>query len=254
MLSSSFSDFAQAISPIAGLPAVALVVLASILLIVVSSWRGFLLAFAGLYVVLALASTRLLPVEWAFLRLLVGGVVSLIWYIAFQQGLSRRILPSVRLLGQLRHWRPALHMPSAVGFGRHRHALHSINPEPAPNQFAMNSVFRLTLIGLVGLVLFLSRVTIALPGLSSELNFVCLWLILMGALALGLDDDPLRSGVGLLLWLAAAQLFFSSLTRDARLIGVFGVLEILVGLSTSYLASVQNRRGVMAFDREESEQ
>ena len=100
---------------------------------------------------------------------------------------------------------------------------------------ATTVTFRSIVVIMVGLGLFLTRASVALPELSPDADFLCLWLTAMGLLALALEEEPFKAGMGLLMWLAAVQIFYGNLTHDARMIGVIGALELLVGLACAYL-------------------
>jgi hypothetical protein len=54
----------------------------SLLIVVIGDWRFSLMAFGLQSVLLALLNMRLLPFEWAALRMLVGGLVALLWFIS----------------------------------------------------------------------------------------------------------------------------------------------------------------------------
>lgn len=215
----SLAELVARLDPISGYPAVAGAVIATVLLLIVADWRWFLFALELLYVALALISTRLLPPEWALLNLIVGGLIGIMWYLTARQ---------------VRWGRPWL-LPLAAA---RQAPLRTGERWPA---LTTTMPFRIIVVLTVALVFLLGNAYVPLPGLLPQAAFLCLWLTVMGVLILALEGEQLKAGAGLLLWLCAVQLFYSNLTRDARMIGVLGALQLLVGLACAYLATVQGQ-------------
>lgn len=198
---------------LAGLPAIAVAVIAAALLIIMTDWRGVVLALQLLYLALAVVSTRLLPPEWAVLRMLVGALIGIMWYLSARQIKRDQAQPDA-----------AARKPRTEA-----------TPLPRWPLLATTITFRIVLVAMIGIGFLATNVNIVLPGLSSETDFLCLWLTIMALLALAIEEEPLKAGAGLLMWLAAVQIFYANLTHDARMIGVIGALELLVGLASAYL-------------------
>lgn len=215
----SLAELVAKLDPLAGFPAVAAACIAAALLLIVADWRLFLFLLEWLYVALALISTRLLPPEWALLNLVVGGLIGIMWYLTARQ---------------VRWGRPwPLPAPYALG----------LQPRTRMRWPALTTTmpFRIVVVMMVALVFLLSNAYVPLPGLLPQVAFLCLWLTVMGVLLLALEGEQLKASAGLLLWLCAVQLFYSNLTRDARMIGILGALQLLVGLTCAYLAIVQGQ-------------
>lgn len=185
--------------------------LSAALLVILTDWRLSLLAFALQALLLALLNTRLLPQGFALLRMLVGGLVALMWYLS-----ARRVRWGGRQY-PARWWllRPA-------------------RGERWP-LLSASSLLRLLAVTLVGLVFSRSLGRIALPMLPTDLALLCAWLWLMGLLALALSDEPLRAGFGLLTLLAGFQLFYGALEQSAASVGLLYGLDLCLGLAVSYL-------------------
>ncbi len=209
---------AAALDVMAGLPAIVLAVVAAGLLITVADWRLFILILQLFYIALALASLRMLPPEWAILRMMVGGFIGIMWFLSARQITHERL--------QARRKQASGTAPIRAPGGR---------AAPVWPVLATTTTFRGVVVAMIGIALFMRSAKITLPGLSPEADFLCLWLAIMGLLALALDEEPLKAGSGLLMWLAAVQIFYGNLTHDAGLIGVIGALELLVGLACAYL-------------------
>jgi len=183
----------------------------SLLIVVVGDWRLSLMAFGLQSVLLALVSMRLLPFELAVLRMLVGGLVAVIWFISARQ---------VRW-GERQE--PARWWLLRRGRGE-RWPLLSIGP-----------VMRWLAVGLAGVVFFRLQGRLTLPVLPADLGLACTWLWLMGFLAMAISDEPLRAGMGLLTITWGFQLLYSALDPSAMSIGLLSGLDLLLGLALAYL-------------------
>lgn len=215
----TLTELIAKLEPISGFPAVAVAVVAAALLLIVADWRLFLFVLEALYVALALISTRLLPAEWALINLVIGGLIGIMWYLSARQ----------------------------VRWGRPWPLPHGVPPSMQPRTqvrwpaLTTTMPFRITVVLLVALVFLLSNAYVPLPNLLPQVAFLCLWMTVMGVTILALEGEQLKAGAGLLLWLCAVQLFYSSLTRDARMIGILGALQLMTGLACAYLAIVQGQ-------------
>ena len=215
----SLSSLAAALNAVSGLPAISVAMVAAALLIIAADWRALLLILQLLYLALAVVSMRLMPPEWAVLRMLVGALIGIMWYL------------SARQIGYDRSGRAQPARASA------RSSKQQPRPTPAIRWPVLSTTmpFRIVIVVMTGVGFLLTNVSVSLPGLTPETGFLCLWLAVMALLTLALEEEPLKAGIGLLMWLAAVQIFYASLTHDARMIGVIGALELLVGLACAYL-------------------
>lgn len=190
-----------------GSTTVLLAITLSVLIVVAArDWRLVLAAFMIVYLGLAVLTARLLPPEWALLRVVVGGLAAVIWFLSAQRA------------GWGGHFLPFSH-----GEGVHGRAL------------ASTTLFR-TLVALTLAALLLAlRPRLPLPALPSDMRLVVIWLAAFGLLGLTLGDEALQTGVALLLWLGATQLLLAALQQDAWLIWLLSTLELLLALATGYL-------------------
>ncbi len=185
--------------------------LCAALIVVLADWRLALLAFAAQSVLLTMLSTRLLPFEWAVLRMLLGGLIGVLWFIS-----ARRVR-----WGQRQE--PGRWWLLRRGRGERWPLLSTV------------TLLRLLAVVLAGLVFFRLQERLILPVLPSDLGLACVWLWLMGFLAMGLSDEPLRAGLGLLTITAGFQLLYAALEPTALAIGLLGSLDLLLGLAVAYL-------------------
>jgi len=209
--------------------------LCAALIVILADWRLSLLAFAVQAVLLTALSTRLLPFPWAALRMLVGGLVAVLWFISarwVRWGHLRRGEGETGRGGDGERGRPRLSLSPCL--------LVPLSPrlrwrgERWP-LLSTVTLLRLLAVGLAGLVFFRLQGRLRLPVLPSDLALASSWLWLMGFLALALSDEPLRAGLGLLTLSAGFQLFYVALEPSATAIGLLGSLDLLLGLAIAYL-------------------
>jgi hypothetical protein len=181
------------------------------LLVAQADWRVSLLLFALQAVLLALLNARHLPQGWAFLRMLVGGLVSVMWFLS-----ARRVRWGGRQY-PARWW-----------------LLRRSRGERWP-LLSASGLLRLLAVALTGLVFSRLIGRVALPVLSTDLTLLCAWLWLAGLLSMALSDEPLRAGLGLLTLSAGFQLFYGALEASAASVGLLYGLDLCLGLAVSYL-------------------
>lgn len=198
--------FFEQVEGLSGTPLLLLITLAAMLAVAARDWRLVLAAFMVVYLGLALLTAGLLPPEWALLRVIVGGLAAVIWYLSAQRaGWGGRFLPF------------------SSGGG--------VQARP----LASTTLFR-TLVALTLAVFILAlRSRIPLPDLPGDIRLVVIWLAAFGLLGLALGDEALQTGVSLLLWLGATQLLLAALQQDAWLIWLLSTVELLLALATGYL-------------------
>lgn len=206
-----FSEFVTQLVVSAGPWLVVGMGICSLLIVVVGDWRFSLLSFGLQSVFLALLGMRLLPFEMAVLRMLVGGLVAVLWFI------------SARLVRWGERQEPARWWLLRRGRGE-RWPLLSAGP-----------LMRWLAAGLAGAVFFRLQGRLSLPGLPGDLGLACTWLWLMGFLALAISDEPLRAGMGLITISWGFQLFYSALDSSPISIGVLSALDLLLALALAYL-------------------
>jgi hypothetical protein len=198
------------------LTAVAICACAAII-VAARDWRIVLAAFMIIYLGLALVTSELLPPEWALLRVIVGGLVAIIWLISAQRaGWGGRFLPFQYRKG--------------------------VQERP----LSSTTLFRSLVVVSVVIVLLTGQVRLPLPPIPSHLRLLVTWLAAFALLGLALGDEALQTGVALLLWLAATQLLVSALRQDPWLIWLLSTVELLVGLAAAYLIVA---RGAVSVDR-----
>jgi hypothetical protein len=202
----SLETLFQQADSLAGAPVLLAITLGVIVAVAARDWRLVLAVLMVVYTGLALLTASLLPPQWALLRVVVGGLAAVIWYLSAQQaGWGGSFLPF-----------------------QHSHGVQS-------RPLSSTTLFRLLVALALAALLLVLRPRLPLPVLPADVRFVVIWLGAFGVLGLALGDEALQTGVSLLLWLAAAQLMLAVLQQDAWLIWLLSTVELLLALVTGYL-------------------
>jgi hypothetical protein len=187
-------------------PALYAVGVGALIAVAARDWRLVIVGYLAMTVGTALVTSTLLPTEWALLRLIVGGLVAILWYLSAQRaGWGGHFLPFQRQGGV------------------------------AARPLSSTTLFRTLLALVLALVLLAMRPRLPLPPLPVDVQALVVWLSAFAILGLAMGDEALQAGVALLMWLAATQLMFAALQQDAWLIWLLATVELLVGLATGYL-------------------
>ena len=169
-------------------------------------WRLVLAALMALYIGLTLLTANLVPAEWALLRVIVGGLVAIIWYLSAQRaGWGGSFLPFQQEGG--------------------------VKGRP----LVSTTFFRTILVVILALALLTLRPRLPIPSVIPEVRLAFTWLAAFGILGLTLGDEALQTGVALILWLTATQLLFAALDADVWQVWLLSTLELLVALAVGYL-------------------
>jgi hypothetical protein len=186
------------------------VIVTAEILIVIQDWRLSLLALAAQYVFVGLLLTRVLVPELAALKALIGLIICPVLYVT-----------AVRV-----RWG----RPSAPTDGRSGWRL------------STSESFRLVAALMGGLVAYnlATRPGLMLPQVQdTSINVACFALMGLGLLALGLTEEPLKAGMGLLTFMSGFELFYAGLEQSLLVIGFLGMVNLLIALGVAYLASVR---------------
>lgn len=215
---------AQAVS-LAATPAVIGVIVTATLLVVSRDWRLNVIALAAQYFFIALLMTQVIRVEMAAVKALIGWVICLVFYLTAQQAKSLLRSEGSDEALALRFW-----------FGAR---LEGWRHEGISAQAAFG--FMVTV--LIGAVVYASSSTIPLPQVSRSLTLVCYFLAGQGILLSGLSRDPLRAGVGLLMFLSGFDLFYVALEPSLLVTGFLGSISFVIALGAAYLKAAEAAAG-----------
>jgi len=199
------------------LPAGIGVVISATLLVVSRDWRLNVFALAAQYFFLTLSMTQVVRVEMAAVKGLIGWVICLVFYMTEQQAQSSGQTGESAEDVALESW-----FGARLRLWRH---------EGISAQAAFSFLAAL----LVGAAIYAGASAISLPELPTDLSLICYYLTAVGILLLGLSQDPLRVGVGLLTILSGFDLFYVALEPSLVVTGLVGSISFVVALGTAYL-------------------
>lgn len=101
-----------------------------------------------------------------------------------------------------------------------------------------NLVMHLLLAPLLVAAWWLLQVDLPLPELNSAVRHLFLWLAVVALVELSIGNDPMSIGVGLLIWCIPTYALAALYTPIPVVLALIGALELLIGLTCSYLVIV----------------
>jgi hypothetical protein len=211
--------FSDLFAFVAGIPAVAGLVLTALIIFLTSDWRLSLTALLVQYLLAGLALTRFIQAEVAIVKILVGVLAVFILYIT-----ARRIQeagPSIA---------PRPERPRFLGV----HVSWGGGPLGLPLRLLV------ILVILVGLIHVFSSYDFVL--VSADLTFVAFWLGTVGMAGLVLSSQPQRVAPAILTILTGFDLIYASMETSLAMVGFLGSLILLAALGFSYLFTVAELR------------
>lgn len=211
----SLSDLLTALSFLGDQPAAIGILISGLVLVVVRDWRWSLLALAIQYLLAGWLLTQVLEPRIAILKLLAGMMICIVFYITARQvswGDDETQNPS-----------PAAQAIQYLHVGRW--------------QLRTSLLFRLLIGILTAVVIFYTAESgkIALPELPTHINLAAIAMMALGLLNLGLTEEPLKGGMGLLTLLAGFELFYHSLEQAITVIGFMIGVSFVITIVSAYL-------------------
>jgi hypothetical protein len=206
---------------LAAMPAVIGVFVTATLLVVSQDWRLNVFALATQYVFVALLMTQVIRVEMAAVKGLIGWVICLVFYLTEQQARSSAQPAGVQESLSLRSW-----VSARLEGWRHE-------------GISARAGFSFMAVVIVGVTVYVFSSTMPLPQVSRSLTLTCYLLAGLGILLLGMSQDPLRVGVGLLIFLSGFDLFYVALEPSLVVTGFLGSISFVIALGTAYLKAAQ---------------
>jgi hypothetical protein len=123
-------------------------------------------------------------------------------------------------------------MEGLLGDGR------SIPVEHARNRSAIQEMgpsFRVLALGLGALLAFGIWSGTSFPVLPVELSLTAFWLSAVGLCLLIVSSDPLRMGIGILVFINGAEAAYFTLEASLLVVATVGMVDILVALAIAYV-------------------
>jgi hypothetical protein len=182
--------------------------------VVIKDWRASLLAMVTQYVIVGLLLMSAIRMELALIKTLVGALLCLILYMT-----ARRVA-----------WgRPPRQTREAEAEGQ------DAQP-PIPHWTLPTELpFRFLAALLVMVAAYRGASAFPLPDVNQAISLGAYTLAALGLLAMGLTDEPLKAGLGLLTFVSAFELFYTVLEPSLIVIGFLGLANFLIALAIAYL-------------------
>lgn len=209
----TLSQLIDTLSFLGDQPAALGILVTALALVVLSDWRWSLLALIIQYVLAGWLLTQMLDPQMAMLRIMVSGIICLVLYITARQV----------------NWSKNPSMGDATSSDD--------GPPPVRRILPTSVAFRLLIAVPAGLaILYATRSgSLTLPELPPHVNLAAVALMGMGLLSLGLTEEPLTAGMGLLTLMSGFELFYHSLEQAITIMGFLMGIDLLVALVTAYL-------------------
>jgi hypothetical protein len=206
-----------------GAPAAYLVLVAAAVVVVIGDWRVSVLALALQYLLAGLLFVDVLDPRLAIIKLFIGLFICLILYITARQVNWGRLPVDITKAEavQLRDERQ-------IRFGSF------LLPTTLP--------FRLFLALMMALVVWVlaQRAEYSLPVVPEHVNLAVLALAGMGLLGASLTSEPLKAGMGLLMFLSGFELLYSALDQSVAMLALLSAAEMAVTLVLAYLTQARH--------------
>lgn len=218
-------EWLDSFSFLRGYPAALLILLTAVLIILSWDWRVSLAALATQYFATALLYTEILTPQLAIVKLLVGWFVCLILYMTARQvrwgGMPDDITPE-----------------EAAQY--HHIEFVQLGPLRVPKSFPVRTI--LVAVVLLVILWWTQSQTSNLPVFANSpdyFNLAINTLVGMGLLGLATTTEPLKAGMGLLMFLAGFELFYASLEQSAIILMLLAAVNLIIALVISYLTQRQ---------------
>lgn len=210
----TLTDVLAFLSVVPTTTALIILALAASVMVAVRDWRLSIFALALHYVLASLFLIRIIRLDIAMIKMLVGATICVALYITARRageggGVALVLAESPRgngLIGRLR--------------------------------FESGWPFR-ALVALLGLVVATSAAArVGLPSTLPEIVLACFILSIQGLLALSLADEPLKGGLGVLTVLIGFDLFYSGVVQSLIVVGLWGLVNFSIALAVAYLTTL----------------
>ena len=196
---------------------ISLVITASFV-ILIPDWRLALYALAAQYVVVATLIANLVPLPLAIVRVISGGLALMILYFT-----ARQKLETVR-----REYEQATDDDERD----------AIAQRASRKLFVVGFPFRLfalalVVVGIIGIVSSMSFL-----GLTQDVLFGAVWLMMAGILVSVLSRDVLRLGLGILIFTSGFCILETATEESLLLYGLLNISDLLIALVVAHLGAL----------------
>lgn len=215
------NDLLARIVSFAAMPAVVGVFVTAGLMVVSRDWRLNVIALAVQYFFVALLMTQVVRLELAAVKALIGWLICLAFYLTEQQVKSLTRASGERSDLSFQGWFEA----RVDGWRR--------------QGISVRAAFGFMAAVVVSVAAVAAVSAIPISQVPEEFALACYLLVGLGILLLGLSQDPLRVGVGMLMFLSGFDLFYVVLEPSLVVTGLLGSISFVIALGMAYLKTIQ---------------
>ena len=209
----TLADLLARVSFLAAMPAVAGIFITTGILVVSRDWRLNSIAFTVQYFFLVLLLTRLIRLEVAAVKGLIGWLICMVFYLTERRASTLK---------------QPLSAESTTGSQRWRRWV-----------ISAQASFHLLAGILIAVTAYTAALRIPLPEVPGDITLACYLLAGMGLLLVGMSEEPMQVGLGLLTFLSGFDLFYVALEPSLAIAGLLGAVSFLVALAAAYLRTAQ---------------
>jgi len=210
-------DLLERVSFLAAMPAVAGVFVTAGILVVSRDWRLNSIAFTVQYFFVVLLLSRLIRLEVAAVKGLIGWLICMVFYLTERRAstLEQPLAGEDEMVSQ--RWRRWI--------------------------ISARASFCLLAGILISVAAYTAALRVPLPQIPNDVTLACYILAGLGLLLVGLSDDPMQVGLGLLTFLSGFEIFYVALEPSLAVAGLLGAVSFLVALAAAYLRTAQVTAG-----------
>ncbi len=224
-------DIAKTIAALPGTAVLIGLLIAAALLVILVNWRLLIVALALQYILVGLMLTRVVPIELAAVKALVGVMICPVLYIT-----ARRV-----------HWGRAEEEADedTAAAERPQQRWWQILSAGWPVRVIVAVLAVAISVGLA------SRSPLPIVNdlsLSRDLTTGAFSVMLLGLINAALAENPLKVGIGLLSILAGFELLYTTVEPTLTIVGLLGLTNLFLALAIAYLTTAwaSRRSGVSA--------
>jgi hypothetical protein len=212
-------DIVKTIAALPGTAVLVALLIAAGLLVVLTNWRLLIFALGAQYILIGLMLTRVVPIELAAVKALVGVMICPVLYIT-----ARRM-----------HWGQA---------EEERDTEEEVIRPKRRWWWIMGAGLSVrvivTALALAMSISLASRNPLPITAdqtLSRDFTIGAFSVMLLGLINEALAENPLKVGLGLLSFLAGFELFFTAVEPTLTIVGLLGLTNLILALAISYLTT-----------------
>jgi hypothetical protein len=210
-------DLLARVSFLAAMPAVAGIFVTASLLVVSRDWRLNVTALIAQYFFVVLLLTRLIRLEVAAVKGLTGWMICMVFYLTERRASLLEQSPETNSVSSPQRWHWWV--------------------------ISARASFCLLAGLLISVAAYTAALRMPLPEVPNDITLACYLLAGLGLLLIGLSENPMQVGLGLLTFLSGFDLFYVALEPSLAVAGLLGAVSFLIALATAYLRAAQITTG-----------